>query len=460
MSPAIGRFFRLTLVSTLACLALPKMVEATDPYLLQSQCQSGGVYSITAKIQVSGTLQPSADTKTGTLPITVDGSFAYDEMRLGEEKGADRQSVRHYREAAATIQVDKHQDSPSLREDMRLVAVRSGKAGVSISSLRGPLTREELDLIDLPGNTLVLDGLLPIEKVKIGGSWKITDSALAKLVCVDVVSRNEVTCEFSDLNHGVAEIKISGRLNATVGGVATEIHLDGNADFDSSEHCFTSIQVRIKERRSVGYVAPGMDVTAQLSLQITPSASSAELTPAVVKEAAEIDPASHPLALQSEAGGFHLVYDRRWHITHDETQLVVLRLVDRGELVAQCNISPLPKLDQGKSVTIEEFQSEVRQSLGKRFDHFETVAEGKGAGGLRVLKVVASGVVSEIPIQWRYYLAIDTDGRRLALAYTMESDLVERFADADVAMTESIEFDTATPTAATGPAKPDAMAKK
>ena len=149
------------------------------------------------------------------------------------------------------------------------------------------------------------------------------------------------------------------------------------------------------------------------------------------------------MALRSEAGGFHLVYDRRWHITRNETQLVVLRLVDRGELVAQCNISPLPKLDQGKSVTIEEFQSEVQQSLGKRFDHFETVAEGKGAGGMRVLKVVASGVVSEIPIQWRYYLAIDPDGRRLALAYTMESDLIERFADADMAMTESIEFDTA-----------------
>jgi len=460
MSPAIGRIFRFAAVSLVASFSLPKMVEAADVYIQQSQCQSAGVYRVEAKIQVSGTLKPSADTKTGTLPITVDGLFTYDEMRLDDAKTADRRSLRYYHEAAATIQVDKHLDSPSLREDMRLVAVRSGKAGVSISSLRGPLTREELDLIDLPGNTLVLDGLLPIEKVKIGGSWKITDSALAKLVCVDVVSRNEVTCEFSDLNHGVAEIKIAGRLNAAVGGVATEINLDGNAGFDFSKHCLTSIQLRIKERRSIGYVAPGMDVTAQLRVQITPSAGSEQLTPAIVKEAAETDPASHPLALQSEAGGFHLVYDRRWHITHDETQLVVLRLVDRGELVAQCNISPLPKLDQGKSVTIEEFQTEVRQSLGKRFDHFDTVAEGKGAGGLRVLKVVASGLVSEIPIQWRYYLAIDPDGRRLALAYTMEGDLVERFADADLAMTDSIEFEATSPSPASEAADPKPTPEK
>jgi hypothetical protein len=283
---------------------------------------------------------------------------------------------------------------------------------------------------------------------------------LAKLICVDVVSRNDVRCHLSDLNGSQAEIKIAGRLNAAVGGVATEISLDGIATFDFDKHCLTSIQLRIKERRSVGYVAPGMDVTAQLNITIVPLARSEQLTPAIVKEATEIDPASPPLALHSKAGGFHLIYDRRWHVTHDEPQLVVLRLVDRGELVAQCNISPLPKLDQGKTVTIEEFQSEVQQSLGKRIQRFDTVAEGKGAGGLRVLKVVASGIVSEVPIQWRYFLVIDPEGRRLALAYTMESDLVERFSDADMAMTESIEFDTPAPATASEPGSPASAAKK
>src|SRR5277367_224646 len=103
MSPAIGRFFHLAAVSTVAFLALPKMVEAEDAYLQQSQCQSAGVYTVQAKIQVSGTLKPSADTKTATLPITVDGSFAYDEMRLDDAKTADRRSLRYYHEAAATI---------------------------------------------------------------------------------------------------------------------------------------------------------------------------------------------------------------------------------------------------------------------------------------------------------------------------------------------------------------------
>ena len=236
--------------------------------------------------------------------------------------------------------------------------------------------------------------------------------------------------------------------------MATKIELDGKATLDLRQDCLTSIQLRIKERRSVGYVGPGLDVTAKLDLQIAPLTASEELTPAVVKEAAESDPATAPLALRSDMGHFHLVYDRRWHVTHNDMQLVVLRLIDRGELIAQCNISPLPALDEGKSVTIEEFQSEVQKSLEKRFDHFDTVAEGKGAGGVKVLKVVAAGVVSEIPIQWRYYLVVAPDGRRLAMAYTMENNLVERFADADTAMTESIEFDAIAPVPAKESASP------
>ncbi len=458
MSPNIGRILRLLAVSLVSILALPKLVEAGKTYNLQSRCQRGGVYSVAAKIQVDGTLKPTAAAKSASLPITVQGEFTYDEMRLDDGKTADRRSLRYYHEVGATIQVDKHRDAPTLRDDMRLIAVHSDKTGVAISSPHGPLTREELDLIDLPGNTLVLDGLLPNAKEKIGDSWKIGDAALAKLVCVDLVSRNEVTCELTDVVGSAAEIKIVGQLNAAVGGVATEIGLDGNAAYDLDKHCLTSIQLRIKERRSVGYVTPGMDVTAELTLRIKPVVASRQLTPTVVKESRDADPAASPLALRSAAGAFHLIYDRRWHVTRDEAQLIVLRLIDRGELIAQCNISPLPALDQGKTLSIEEFQADVRQSLGKRLQHIDTVAVGKGAHGMRILKVFASGVVSEIPIQWRYYVAIDPDGRRLAIAYTMESDLIERFADADTAMTESIEFDAATAT--NQPTKADATVEK
>ena len=50
----------------------------------------------------------------------------------------------------------------------------------------------------------------------------------------------------SAISKVVAKIKIAGRLNAAVEGVATEIELDGNADFDLAKHCLTSIHLRIE----------------------------------------------------------------------------------------------------------------------------------------------------------------------------------------------------------------------
>jgi hypothetical protein len=154
-----------------------------------------------------------------------------------------------------------------------------------------------------------------------------------------------------------------------------------------------------------------------------------------------------PLALRSGASAFQMLYDRRWHVTYDDAELTVLRLLDRGELVAQCNISSLPQLSAGSEFGLEEFQSEVQQALGKNFGRVDSAAEHKTATGLRLLKVVAEGTVSELPIQWRYYLAIDAEGRRVAMTYTMESSLVDRFADADATMVESLEFAPPTTTA-------------
>jgi hypothetical protein len=134
------------------------------------------------------------------------------------------------------------------------------------------------------------------------------------------------------------------------------------------------------------------------------------------------------------------VYDRRWHVTRDEPELAVLRLIDRGELIAQCNISPLAKLPAETRFTLEDFQSDVEHVLGERFARFESAAERKTQSGLRLLRVVAAGTASDLPIEWRYYLAIDPEGRRVALTFTMESNLAERFADSDQMIVESLEM--------------------
>jgi hypothetical protein len=396
--------------------------------------------------------------------MCVDGTFAYDEARLDDSGSlTHRRAARYYRSAAATIKVDTRTDSPSLRDDRRLIQISSSKDGIVISSPSGPLTREELELIDIPADSLVIDTLLPAEAVNPGDSWTPPADSVGRLLGLDAVAHSEVQCKLQEVHASGAEISISGPLNGAVGGVATEIELDGKGLFDLEQNRLVSIQLRIKERRSAGFISPGFRVVATLKMDIAPLAGSDQLTDEVIKsitaecnrsELAAKSPTpstgvgrgegvadlAPPLLLQPRAGAYQLVYDRRWHVTRDEPELAVLRLIDRGELIAQCNISPLAKLPAETRFTLEDFQSDVEHVLGERFARFESAAERKTQSGLRVLRVVAAGTASDLPIEWRYYLAIDPEGRRVALTFTMESNLADRFADADQMIVESLEM--------------------
>ena len=46
-------------------------------------------------------------------------------------------------------------------------------------------------------------------------------------------------------------------------------------------------------------------------------------------------------------------------------------------------------------------------------------------------RVVATGTISDLSIQWLYYVFTTREGRRLSVAFTMEQGLVDRFGQAD-----------------------------
>ncbi len=403
---------------------------------------------MTVSLDVRGELRIAAEGKPQKLPIKVAASFAYDEMRVGDSMPqVNRRAARFYRTAQADIEIAKQAQKQILRDSRRLILVNSAKQGIVISSSGGPLWREELDLIDVQANSLLIDALLPNGEVSIGDSWAPDSAMTARLLGLDVVAENNVNCSLGQVSATTADIRIAGHLTGAAAGVASEIDVNGKAVFDLEQKRLVSIQLRIKERRSTGFVSPGFDVVADLKMDVAPLAGSDQLGKEVV-EAVAADSLNllPPLEFMSAPGAFRLLYDRRWHVTRDEPALAVLRLLDRGELIAQCNISPLDPVPVESRFTLEHFQEEVQQALGKNFGQIESAAERKTAHGLRLLRVVALGAVSGLPIEWRYYLAIDEQGRRVAFTYTLESKLAEQFADADTMMIDSLEFAKPLPT--------------
>ena len=166
-----------------------------------------------------------------------------------------------------------------------------------------------------------------------------------------------------------------------------------------------------------------------------------------------------------------------------------MKLIDRQSLGGQCNIFSLSRRESGKQLSLKEFQADVKKVLGEDFGAFVEANESADKIGRRVLRVVVQGVAhgkptrppkpdsetskatddapsakaaetaenadppkekaparagkppAEVPIRWIYYHISDAEGRQVAMTFAIEQQLVERFADADKPIVESLRFE-------------------
>ncbi len=337
---------------------------------------------------------------------------------------------RFYDKAEAVIKVDKGGEKPNLN-GRQLLAVEVTDKGRTIYSPQSPLTSEQLELIDLPGDSLLIEALLPPSAVAVGATWKHSDQLLASLLGLDAVSASEVQSELTEVKDGLAKMSLTGTVQGAAGGVSSEMEIKAKYDFNLKQKRITWFALLIKEKRGVGHIGPGLDVVAKLIMTIESTSESKQLTATAI--------AALPKKSLSEAtqmtvlgpgGKWRLAHDRAWHVTTADPAVTILRMVDRGELVAQCNISPLPPQGE-KPLPLAEFQADIQKSLGQSFGQFVHAAETTRVDGSTVYRVVAEGIVSQLPMRWVYYHITGKDGQRVALAFTLESELVERFAEAD-----------------------------
>lgn len=430
----VAWFVFLVLAAPAQTTAAPKDPEANGVPAVLTR--------VKAKFDVGGSLRLAGDAQPSTLPMSVVARFDFFERRIDDGSvPSELRSIRYYSDAEAAIKVEKQANLAKLAEQHRLVRVAVSQDRVALGAVGGHFTREERDLIDLPFNTLLLNQLLPPAGTDQGTREKPSDDVMAMLLGLDAVSRTDVQTVLTAIKDGVGEVSIEGALNGAVGGVATEIELKGKLHFDMIHRQPFALALLIKEKRSVGHVTPGLDVVAKLELQIAPAAEVAELSDrALAGLELAADGAAPPLSYESSQGGFNFLYEPRWRIMAAQSDSVVMRLVDRGELVAQCNVSVLPKLNVEQALTLEMFQKDVQQSLGKHFGLFERAAERQTPAGLRLLHVVAIGTVSELPITWHYYLLINQAGQRAAISFTMENALADRFGEADRLVLDGFRF--------------------
>ena len=376
------------------------------------------------------------------LPLLVTGKVSYDERLLAVSASKNmRRSIRHYHDASAEVKVGQGMAKPTLNPERRIIVSQMDGDGAVLFSPLGPLSRDDLDLVDIQGNSLAVPGVLPSRSIQVGERWTLDRDPLAVLLGLDVITQSDVQGTLEKLDGQTAILAIEGAAEGAAEGVVSKIEIRAKANFDVTRRAVTWLAANIRERREIGEAEPGFDVIARLRLALSPQSRSDALER---QDAERIDfdagAGSTLLEFHPQRSGFRLVHDRRWRVMVDRHDVCVLRCVDRGDLIAQCNISELTDAEPGKRMALETFQTQVGQSLTSSAGQITEASQNTTDEGQRVLRVQAAGVTSEVPIVWVFYHISSEQGRQAALSFTMEAKVLERFAEGDRTLVESFQF--------------------
>jgi hypothetical protein len=438
------------------CLSALPTARADETINLSADLRPGQLAQVKFQMEVGGQLKMVREGQVKQTPMKVDGQSVYRERLLSAADGSRvSRSVRKYDSAQGSLTIERRELTPELSAAHRLIVASVGKDAQILFCPNGLLTRDELDLIDVPCSTLLVNRLLPGKAVKLGDTWRHQPEDLALLLGLDAVSQADVESVLSQLEDGAAEMALAGTIAGAIGGVATDIELKAKYRFNAAAGRIDWLAMLIKENRSVGHAAPGVDVVAKLQLQIEPLAGASDLTDAALADVAlEPAPELSRLAYLSPSGELSLAVHRGWQVVNEDGQVAVFRLVERGDMLAQCNVTRLPAVTAGKKLTLAEFQADVRKALGSNFRQFAEATELTSGADYHVLRVVAQGLVSELPIEWRYYHVTDRSGRRAALAFTISQQFTDRFGDNDQELAFGLRLLEPTAAKATTAAKP------
>ena len=411
-----------------------------------------GLFRVRSVLEINGEIRLKSQTndsttKVGkmivskTAPIKASSTVDFDEQYETAGKLMDCKSYQHYHESSSEIQIDRHVTKTSLREQCRDVVRIGTEQGIIAACPDNPLFAAERDLIEGPINTMFLDQLLTDKEVRISDKWAIDAKVACRLLNLDAIQDGRLVMCLVDTNEEKSQLEIEGTLSASVRQVATNLKIEGKAQFDHKGRYISWFAVNITETREISEAEPGFRISAQL--RILRTAINATTTGDTLKSmVARLGPteATSIFQFQSDLGYYRFVADRKWSTYRDSGEEATFRYVIANRVVAQCNITNMVDYESGRQLSLEGFQSDVMNAVGKASVEIVEASERLSSNKFRLLRVVSRGSAQGVHIQWIHYHISNDDGRRVVLAFTLNEANLEAFAAEDAQLADSFEL--------------------
>lgn len=448
---------KAAVLSALGCAIIPSVTDLVSASETKTAKRTGllvqpeGIDLLATRskivLELSGELrmdEPDPNKEERIRKAEVKGKSTLDYFeKIAFESDTPVASAREYVTAKAENWVSGSASSQTLREDCHQTRMMIHEGTWQQYCPTQPLDAREVELLLSPLNTLALEQLLPREPAKAEQPWSISAEAAKDLFNLDAVHSCNIKASIVKVEKGVATAKFSGQMDATANSVPTKLDVNGNFQARLGSQCaiVTWLGVVVKEQREISQAEPGFSITARINLIRAEAKDGPSVDAAALKaQVDQTDDGRWLVRIRSDAGRYDMLADRRWTTYIDSGEEAILRMIENNTVIAQCNITQLPKLDAGTQLTLEALQAEVKKSQGDSFREMLESAESVTSSKLRLMRLVVAGELEEVPIQWVYNHLSDDTGRRMVLEYTLSASYAERFAASDEQMSTSFAF--------------------
>ncbi|HID20782.1 MAG TPA: hypothetical protein EYP14_00055, partial [Planctomycetaceae bacterium] len=269
-----GVFFPAFLVAVCARAA------AETAVWLRETTESPRTFRVSVALTVTGKLQTAiGGGNAASLNLNVDGRFQYRERLLdGVGSGPEAlRSVRQYERAEAEVAVNRQKNVSRLAAGRRRIVAHGRPAGILLYCPDDFLSPDDVMLLQVPADSLVVPALLPERKLPAGATWTPPKWVLPVLTSVEAVKKSHLTCRLTAVTERLATLTFDGKIEGAIYGAMSTITVTGSAQFDLDRRYLRRVQLTQKEKRMIGSVAPGLEVTATMVLERTPASSAPPL---------------------------------------------------------------------------------------------------------------------------------------------------------------------------------------
>jgi hypothetical protein len=334
-----------------------------------------------------------------------------------------------------------------VRPENSLIVADRREDTVVLFSAGGPLTRPELDLLQTPGDPLLLAGLLPDGEVRPGDAWTISAQAARALSDYDTVTSCTVKATLESCDESLARVGLLGEIRGLARGAAGSIAAAGSFVFDRKQGLITRLDLERAEARAAGPAETALDAKSTLKIERVPVPVPDSLSDTNLEGLPlDSDPQRELLLLIPPGGEYTLLHDRSWHLLHDTISRVSLVRVDQGAAVARCDLATGPDAGRGRHQDLDQFRADVRKALAANYGRIVGAGEVGGAlgGGYRY-RLAVEGIEDEsgsIPL-WYCYLVASAEGEQLFVIFRLTRTGEAAFADEDLRLIGSLEWASA-----------------